>query len=201
MARETHDDEMLDREGSTHAKGTGSTTGPFLGSAGTPAGGFGTHGDDRERMHRDEGSMRDRDRSRDHDTDQTIQLREEELTAQKRMREAGEVSIRKDVVEEQRTMDVPVMREELVIDRRSVDRRPADGPIGASGEVIEVPLREEEVTAEKRAFVREEIEVGKRVVQDTERVSGTVRKEVLDVGTEGGAHMIGEEKTGGGRDR
>ena len=118
--------------------------------------------------------------------EQTLELREEELTARKQSVQAGEVEIRKNVVEEQRTLEVPVTREEVTIERHAVDRRPADAPIGeGSREVIEVPVTEERVSAEKRAVVTEELEVGKRAVQETQQVSGTVRREVADIDTEG----------------
>ncbi len=38
-------------------------------------------------------------------------------------------------------------------------------------------------------MVREEVSVGKRKVQDTERVSETVRREELQVGSEGDVNM------------
>ena len=107
---------------------------------------------------------------------ETIRLREEELQAQKRPVETGAVGIRKEVVEEQRTMDVPVTREEAVIERHPVERRPSDEPIGEGG-TVRVPLREEQVEVEKRPVVTEEVSLGKRAVQDTEQVSGTVRRE------------------------
>ena len=121
------------------------------------------------------------------DEQRTVQLREEELRARKQTVEAGEVELRKDVVAENRTMTVPVTREEVVIERRAVDRRPSDRPIG-DGEVIEVPVYEEEVTPEKRTVVREEISLGKRQVQETERVSGTVRREEVRIEAEGHVH-------------
>lgn len=118
------------------------------------------------------------------DDDRTIQLREEELSARKEMVETGEVSVHKDVVEEEKTIDVPVSREEVYIERRPVESREADrfdvGEIG-EGETIRVPVREEQVEVEKRAVVTEEIEVGKRAVQDTERFTDTVRREEVDI--------------------
>ncbi|HMB03497.1 MAG TPA: DUF2382 domain-containing protein, partial [Isosphaeraceae bacterium] len=47
------------------------------------------------------------------------------------------------------------------------------------------PVMEEQVTVEKKPVVKEEITVGKRVVQDTERVGGEVRKEDVRVEREG----------------
>ena len=111
----------------------------------------------------------------------TVQLREEELAARKQAVEAGRVSVRTEIVEEQRTVEVPVTREEVTMERRAVDRQISDEPISATSEVLSVPLREEQVAVDKQAVVYEEVNLGKRAVQETERVSDTVRKEVVDV--------------------
>ena len=49
------------------------------------------------------------------------------------------------------------------------------------GEEIRIPVREEQVDVSKHAVVTEEVKVGKRIVQDTERVSGDVRKEEVKI--------------------
>lgn len=124
--------------------------------------------------------------------ERTVQLREEELLARKQTREAGEVGIRKDVVTEQRTVEVPVSREEVTVERHPVDRKPADHPID-EGETIRVPVREEEVQVEKRPVVTEEVSIGKRQVQDTERVSGEVRREEARIEGEGDVDVRGSD--------
>ena len=132
------------------------------------------------------------------ETGERIELREEELRAQKRSVEAGEVGIRKEVVTEQQSMEVPVTREEVYVERRPVEgREVSDRPIG-EGENIRVPVREEQVTVEKQPVVREEIDIGKRQVQDTEQVSGTVRREEVRIEGEGDVDVSGRDM---GRDR
>jgi uncharacterized protein (TIGR02271 family) len=117
--------------------------------------------------------------------EQTVQLREEELHARTQPVESGQVRVGKDVVEEQQTLDVPVTHEEVTIERRPVDRRAADAAIGANDDTISVPVRAEQVSVEKRAVVTEEINVGKRHVQDTQQVSGTVRREEARIEQDG----------------
>jgi len=108
----------------------------------------------------------------------TMQLREEELQARKEQVETGHVSLGKEVVEEQRTLQVPVTREEVTVERRPVERRPAEGEIGANEQqTIRVPVREERVEVEKQPVVYEEVGIGKRQVSETQQVSGTVRRE------------------------
>lgn len=125
--------------------------------------------------------------------ERSMELREEELRARKEQVQAGEVEIRKDVVEEKRTIDVPVSREEVVIERHTVDRRPASGSIDDSGQTIEVPLMEEHATLEKETVVTGEVEIGKRTVQETEKLSGTVRREEARIDREGDVTTRGDK--------
>jgi uncharacterized protein (TIGR02271 family) len=110
-----------------------------------------------------------------------VPVHEEELTATKRMREAGEVTIDKHVEAREQTIEVPVTEERVHVTRRTVDRDATTGEDVFTEERIDVPLRAEEVELQKRTRVAEEIEIDKEQVQRTERVSGTVRKEVVDV--------------------
>jgi uncharacterized protein (TIGR02271 family) len=111
-----------------------------------------------------------------------VQLFGEVLRVHKERIQRGEVRVRKDVVTENQTIEVPVVREELVLERVAV---PGDTPapsasIGRAQE-IRVPLSEETVRVEKQAVVREEVIVGKREVADVATVSDAVRHEELRV--------------------
>ena len=120
-------------------------------------------------------------------TDEEIRIpvMEEELTATVRSQEGGAMRIEKDVVTEQRTLDVPVTEERVRVERRVVDRpvNAADAE-GFDEVVIEVPLRTETVDVQKQARVAEEIVISKEAVQRTERVTDTVRKEEVYVDEE-----------------
>ena len=123
---------------------------------------------------------------------QRMQLREEELQARKEQVETGRVQLGKDVVEEQRTLEVPVTREEVTIERRPVERRPAEGDISAGErETIRVPVREERVEVEKTPVVYEEVGVAKREVTDTQQVSDTVRREEARLERQGDVNVRG----------
>ncbi|TMD49327.1 MAG: YsnF/AvaK domain-containing protein [Chloroflexi bacterium] len=143
----------------------------------------------------------------------TIQLREEVLQPRKHPVEIGEVFIRKVVVTEERTITVSVMREELVIERRSIATDSVDAsdqlsnspdlpdnqdqPIGklveiGEGEVIRIPIRTEQVMIEKRPVVIEELVVGKRHIQETRRFSGTVQREMPHIEREGNVNIRGD---------
>jgi uncharacterized protein (TIGR02271 family) len=128
----------------------------------------------------------------DRDTE-TVRLREEELVANKQTVETGQVRVGKEVVSEERTIDVPVTREEVYIERTPVDRHPSDRPMDDRGETISMPVREEQVEVEKRAVVYEEVDVGKREVQGTQQVSGTVRREEARIERQGDVSVAGSE--------
>jgi len=123
---------------------------------------------------------------------QSLKLREEELRAQKQPVETGEARLRKEVVTEQKSIDVPVSREEVYIERRPGSGQPTDQPIGEE-ETYRVPVREEQVTVEKQPYVREEVAMGKRPVQETKQVSDTVRREEAHVERAGDVNVQGSE--------
>ena len=120
-----------------------------------------------------------------------VPIREEELRATKQPVEAGEVRIGKEVVTEERTINVPVQREQVYIEQRDVATRPADRPISEEGETIRVPVREEEVRVEKQPVVTGEVVIGKQQVQDTEQYTDTVRREEPRIEREGDVDIRG----------
>jgi uncharacterized protein (TIGR02271 family) len=125
---------------------------------------------------------------------QTVKVHEEQLHATKTPVKTGEVHVRKEVVTEQKTIQVPVTREEVVIERHPVSGLASSKAIHA-GEEIRFPVSEEKVHVSKETVVKEEVSVGKRKVTGTEQVSGNVRKEEVKVVTEGDVKVTGDTKS------
>lgn len=111
----------------------------------------------------------------------TIEVREEDLHARTHEVDRGAVHVDKHVVEEQQTLDVPVVEEEVEVTRRAVDR-PVDN-VGADMQdtSFEIPVKGEEVDVHKTARVTEEIDIDKTAREHTEKVSDTVRREEVDI--------------------
>jgi uncharacterized protein (TIGR02271 family) len=124
----------------------------------------------------------------------TLELREEELVAEKRLVQFGVVRLRRQVVTETRIVEVVVAREEMIVERLpfqsagSYDREEAAidqmEPVLAErlrmlqlGETLRLPIVEEEVIIQKRPIVRQELVIDKRLVEEVRRLSGTVRRE------------------------
>jgi uncharacterized protein (TIGR02271 family) len=114
----------------------------------------------------------------------TLQLREEQLDVNKSKVQTGEVILSKDVVEEQKSIDVPVTHEEVVIERRSFDNKQSDSPI-TSGETIHIPVSEERVNVDKHTVLTGEVSANKQEVEETKHIEQTVKKEEAHIDSTG----------------
>jgi uncharacterized protein (TIGR02271 family) len=130
------------------------------------------------------------------DTDEArrMQLREEQLQVYKQPVQVGEVGLRKEVVSEQQTLDVPVTHEEVYIERRAGSGQVSETPIGEGG-TIRVPVSAEQVNVSKQTVETGEISLGKRAVQGSQRVTDTVRHEEARIERQGDT-AIEENDTG-----
>lgn len=115
------------------------------------------------------------------DSDRTRMTRtEEELEIGKREVNRGEVSVGKHVETEHVSQPVTRRREEVVVERRPVEKGTrADAKF--RDDEIRVPITEEEIVVDKRPVVREELVVGKRVVEEKDTVEADLRREKFDI--------------------
>lgn len=118
-----------------------------------------------------------------------LRLRKEELDITKNRVQKGEVELSKEIVEEQKSVDVPVTREEVVIERTNLNNEVSDSPI-TNEETIRIPVSEEQVDVNKRTVVTGEVSAHKHVVEDTEHIDETLKREEARVNTTGDADII-----------
>lgn len=160
----------------TRADITGGSTTPGLQTPGAYAG---TTGSDAMNTTRREGVPHEG--VSDDTGERRIQLISEVLRVRKERVASGEVRLRKQVRTETQNVQVPVTREEIVVERNPVEgQRTASSQIGADSE-IRVPLSEERVKVDKVPVVTDEVRVAKRPVSETQNVRDQVRHEELDV--------------------
>lgn len=142
----------------------------------------------------------DKSRNQENDTEReiqdnqssgTLQLHKEELDITKNNVDAGEVVLSKDVVEEQKTVDVPVMHEEVVIKRTPIHNERSDATI-SSEETIHIPVTQEQVEVNKYTVTTEEISASKRQVQETQQIQETLKHEEAHVNTTGSVDIIND---------
>ena len=109
-------------------------------------------------------------------------LSEEQLNIGKRQVQAGEVALHKTVETEHVTETVPLMREEVTIERHPIaagSQASTDVEIGA--DEIRIPVMEEQAVVEKRTVATEEVVVNKRTVTENQTVEADLRRERVDV--------------------
>jgi uncharacterized protein (TIGR02271 family) len=109
-----------------------------------------------------------------------MQISEEELEIGKRVVGAGEVRVHKHVHTEQVREVVPVMREDVTVERRPLAEGAGLEP-RQEGDVWYIPIVEEELVIQKRLVAREELVIRKRQVVEEQVVEETLRRETPEV--------------------
>ena len=143
------------------------------------------HFDDRSFFQRGRGAV---------DESQRLTVREERLDVGKRQVSAGEVGVRKQVETRHVEQEVPLMREEVNVERRLISADAGNaGDIRINDGEIRIPVMREEAVVEKRLVPTEEIIIRKTAVRDTETVAADLRRERVEVdrGTTG---RVGEDR-------
>jgi uncharacterized protein (TIGR02271 family) len=114
------------------------------------------------------------------DTDEErIPLTKERLDVSKRSQE-NQATITKKPVKETKTIEVPLTREEI-----SIERRPASGQTEAQNPIqsekdIKIPLKREEAKVSKKPYVKEEAVIKKKAFTDTKKITEDITSEELD---------------------
>ncbi|GAC69746.1 YsnF/AvaK domain-containing protein [Gordonia soli] len=114
------------------------------------------------------------------DPTHVIDLHSEDLVAAKREVATGVVRVRKKVVVDDSALDVDVFDEKVRVTRTDLDRE-LDTEHLFEESSFEIELRSEEVEVSKRVRVVGQVELGKDRIQRTERVTGQVRREEVEV--------------------
>ncbi|WP_129658615.1 PRC and DUF2382 domain-containing protein [Rothia halotolerans] len=169
----------LDYEGSDRGAAGGRRTEDRGGDAAAQAGGRG-----RDDAGRGAGDRRG-DRAGREGAEGEMVAHEERLEVGTEQHEAGRARLHKRVRTEHQNVDVPVQREELVVEREEIDPDSTEarstGGIDSEDTEETVTLREERPVVDKETVATEKVNIGKRTVQDTETVSGDVRREEIEL--------------------
>ena len=117
------------------------------------------------------------------DRDGSVVRHEEELHVGKERVATGRMRLRKHVVTEQKTVTVPVEREEYTLEREPI--RDGDVRGGELGEdEVAVTVHEERPVVEKDVVAKERVGLGKKTVTDQQQVTTDVSKEEVEVDTD-----------------
>lgn len=139
---------------------------------------FGTNSDDKKE-----------DKKEDKVDNKTLHLRKEELDINKNKVQKGEVELGKEIVEEHKAVDVPVTREEVVIERKALDNKASNSPI-TNEESIRIPVSEEKVDVDKHTVVTGEVSAHKHAINDTAHIDETLKREEAKINKIGDPNVV-----------
>ena len=113
----------------------------------------------------------------------TIPVIEEQLTVDKRVIEKGRVRISKKVRETDETVNIPLVQENVQVERVPINQFIAEPPppVRYEGNVMIIPVLREVVIVEKRLVLVEELRVTKQQTQTQETQKIRLRKEEVNV--------------------
>ena len=111
----------------------------------------------------------------------TVPVHEEHLEASTRPVDAGDVRVSKHVVTQQETVQVPVTEERVRVDWKAPSGDYTGEGAAFEEGTFEIPVSREEVDVSKRTVQTGEVQVTKERDQRTQKVTDSVRKEVVDV--------------------
>ena len=124
---------------------------------------------------------------RDEGREEKVEVVEERLAVGKREVATGGVRVTSRVVETPVEETVRLREERVEAVRRPDDRRlsPEEADAAFAGRTVEMMGTGEEAEVGKTARVVEEVTLGKRIIQDSQTVSDTVRREEAHIEHEG----------------
>ena len=125
------------------------------------------------------------DRQEDKINQGTIHLHQEELDITKTRVQTNEVTIHKEIVTEQRTISIPITREELVIEKKLLSPD--------SNQIIRIPLSEERIEVTKHPVILENVNYYTNSYDEIQHIEETVKRELLHVDTIGHPIIVNEE--------
>ncbi len=116
------------------------------------------------------------------ETNRVFPVIQEEAIVEKRVVETGKIVISKKISEHEEIVDVPLFQEKVDVERvpinQVVQERPA---VRQEGEVMIIPVVQEQVFYQKRLVLVEELHVRKQVVQTHQPQKITLIKEDVEI--------------------
>lgn len=116
------------------------------------------------------------------DSTTLIPVIEEELTVGKRIVESGKVHITKQIREVEETVNVPLLHEEVSVERVPVNKVVEERlPTRYDGDTLIIPVIEEQVFVQKRLVLVEELHVRKQTIETNQPHTVTLLKEEVKI--------------------
>jgi uncharacterized protein (TIGR02271 family) len=117
-----------------------------------------------------------------------VPLVEEKLNVSKKEVTYKEATLAKEPLTETKTVEVPIIHEELIVERRppteaTTSQSELKPPV-TTREEIKIPLKKEEVEVKKEPYVKEEVVIKKKRIEESKTITEDVKSEKsVDDGT------------------
>lgn len=119
----------------------------------------------------------------------TFQIKEEQLDIAKKWIQTGDVKIHKETFSEEKNFTIPIQREELVIEKKSIAQDTSKNK-DSETQIIRIPLSEEQVEFSKHKVILEDISIYKQQINGIEHIEETLKKEKPKVKVSGSPSVI-----------
>lgn len=111
-----------------------------------------------------------------------IPVIQEEIIVDKQVVETGKVRISKRISEHEELVDVPLFREEVVVERVPINLFVEEPPpVRQEGDTMIIPVVREEIVIQKKLLLVEELRVRKEVIEHHEPQTVNVLREEVDI--------------------
>ena len=111
-----------------------------------------------------------------------IPIVQEEVVFNKRIVETGKVRISKQIKEYEEIVDEPLLREEVAVERVPINQFIETAPkVRQEGDIMIIPVVQEQVFVQKRLVLVEELHVRKQVFEAHQPQRVILRKEEVDI--------------------
>jgi uncharacterized protein (TIGR02271 family) len=121
----------------------------------------------------------------------TLQIKEEQFDIVKKWVQTGEVKVHRETFTEEKSFIIPVMHEELIIEKKSLTSS-GPGNNTAPIETIHIPLSEEQVEFTKHRVALEDVSIYKQQIEDIKHIEETLKREEANVNISGSPRVRDE---------
>ncbi|MDP4142949.1 MAG: YsnF/AvaK domain-containing protein [Bacillota bacterium] len=116
-----------------------------------------------------------------------LKLKEEQLDIYKSWIITGEVATHTETLTEEKKITVSTTREELVIEKKSLDGKKE------TTEILRIPVKEEQIEIVKHPVILQDVSIYNHQYQDTKHIETALKKEVLHIETSGQPIIIDKQ--------
>lgn len=123
----------------------------------------------------------------------TLQLKKEQLDIAKKWIQTGNVKVHKNTFTEEKSFTVPVMHEELIIEKGTSISADVQHK-NSSAEIIRIPLSEEQVKFTKHKVILENVSIYKQQIREIRHIEKTLKREEAKIKVSGSPKVIDNKK-------